>query len=308
MKIITLTLNPAFDVHADGEFFTPFSENLFKLKSRDAGGKGINVSRALNVDEIKNLALLLLGEDNGKEFLTKLDEEKITHKEFFIKGAIRENITLHSDNKETRISFEGFSATDGDFNKLKELTEKEEGSVIVFSGRLPSGISKDKVIDFLCSLKEKGCKIVLDSKSLAKEDLLKIKPFLIKPNEEEILKYSDIDSLEINSLIKGAKSLKEQGIENVLVTLGEKGAVLISDEGVFLCSVPEITAVSTIGAGDSTIAGFISGIKRGLSVEETLKRALAFGTAACLTEGTKAPKKSDIESIINEIKIEKVRD
>ncbi len=305
MKIITLTLNPAIDVHCRGEKFVPFSENLFKITSKDAGGKGINVSKALNAFGVETENILLIGKENGNEFLRMLDEEKISHKEIFTDGAIRENITLHSKEGETRVSFEGFSADDEVLKKLKELIFENElkDSFIVMAGRLPSGISLEKVKSLLKELKKGGAKIVIDSKSFKKEDILEVAPYLIKPNEEEIFEYSDISDLTIDSVGKAASYLRRKGIDNVLVSLGKNGAYLSGEEGEFYTKAPEIKAVSTIGAGDSVIAGFIFGIVKGLSKEEAFKRGVAFGSAACLKDGTKAPDKEDIEKLLNEITI-----
>ncbi len=305
MKVITLTLNPAFDVHCTGENFIPFAENLFKVTSRDAGGKGINVSKALSSFGVKTENILLIGKDNGDEFLNMLEAENISHKEIFINGAIRENITLHSGNKETRISFEGFRADEKVFLKLKEMILQcmGENTVIVMSGRLPLGISSSLVTEFLSELKDKGAKIVVDSKSFNKEDILKIKPFLIKPNEEEIFEYTNISDLEYSSVKNAAEELKNMGIANVLVSLGEKGALLCADEGIFFGNAPKIKMISTIGAGDSMVAGFIAAISKGLSNEEILKTAIASGSAACEKEGTNVPGKEDVDRLISEITI-----
>lgn len=305
MNIITLTLNPAIDVHCTGENIITFSENLFKVESRDMGGKGINISRALNVAGIKNRAILILGEDGGKDFSKELSKEKINHKTLFVNGRIRENITLHTKDGETRISFEGFSVDDAVLDKLKDaiFSEFTSDSVVVLAGRLPSGLPVKKVRDLLKELKNKGAKIIIDSKSFGREDVFDIGPYLIKPNEEEIFEYSAISDLSIESVKKAATELRNSGISNVLISLGKNGAYLSSDEGDFYGEAPKIPVISTIGAGDSTVAGFISGIAMGLTKEEALRQSIAFGSAACMTEGTLAPKKEDIEKLISEIKI-----
>ena len=310
MNIITLTLNPAFDIHCYTEEFTPFCENLFDIISKDAGGKGINISRALTENGTKNKAFVVVGDENGESFIKSLVDEKIDYKEIVLPGRIRENITLHTANQpETRISFSGFSADESVIDKLQMLLFNEdlESSIITFTGRLPKGVSALCVIKFLLFLKSKGAKIVLDSRSFGKNDILKVRPFLIKPNEEEIKLYSDISVTDIDTAARAAKELQHQGIENVMISLGAKGAVLACCDGVFFAKSPKINVVSTIGAGDSAIAGFITAIAKGMSYEEALKLSVLYGSAACMTKGTAAPKKEDIKKLFKEVTIETFR-
>ena len=126
MKIITLTLNPAFDTHCYIENFKPYYENLAKVTSFDACGKGVNISRTLNVGGVENTAFLLLGEDNADAFKKRLDKDGINFSEITVKGKIRENITVHTDGKnETRISFEGFECDDGILDRVAGMLDKD---------------------------------------------------------------------------------------------------------------------------------------------------------------------------------------
>lgn len=308
MNIITLTLNPAIDVHCKSETFTPYAENLFDVVSNDAGGKGINISRALNVFGTKNTAVLVVGMDNGDDFLGKLRDEGIQYKEIKVPGRIRENITLHTKNqKETRISFSGFSSDNSLIDKVSELLANESlsESIITVTGRLPEGVDIGYVKDFIKTLKKKGAKIVIDSRSFKKEDIIECAPWLIKPNEEEIKMYTDIPVDGVEGAQKAAEALRAQGIENVMISLGGEGAVLSTDEGTYCANAPKIDVVSTIGAGDSSIAGFIAKFSENASFEDALKNAVSYGSAACCVEGTQAPKLTDIEKFYNEIEVKK---
>ena len=309
MNILTLTLNPAIDVHCYSDEFMPFSENLFDVTSNDAGGKGINISRALNVANVKNTAIVVVGTDNGDDFLKKLSDEKIIYKEIKVSGRIRENITLHTVNqKETRISFSGFSSDNSIIDKCEKILNDEDlsESIITVTGRLPDGVDVSCVIGSIRRLKEKGAKIIIDSRSFKKEDIIACAPWLIKPNEEEIKMYIDIPVDGVESAVVAAKKLKSQGIENVMISLGGDGAVLSTDSGTYVSNAPGIDVVSTIGAGDSSIAGFIAKFSDGASYEEALKMAIAYGSAACCVEGTKAPKIEDIKRFYNEIEVKKI--
>lgn len=306
MKIITLTLNPAFDIHCYLKEFIPFSENLADIISNDAGGKGVNISRALSNSGIKNLAYVLVGSENKDAFLQKLKFDNIDYKAFEVLGRIRENITLHTESQpETRISFSGFSADESVIDRLKSelLAENLEDSIITFTGRVPDGIDIEYVKEFLIFLKSKGAKLVIDSRSFLVSDILDVAPWLIKPNEEEIKMYSDIEIKDEKTACEAAKALKNQGIENVIISLGGNGAVLSCDEGVYFAKAPEISVVSTIGAGDSMIAGFIGSYINVQSYKEAFKTAVAYGSAACMTEGTKPPDETDIKNLFNDISV-----
>lgn len=307
MKIITLTLNPAIDMHCYAENFEPFHENLAKITSTDAGGKGVNISRALTLNGVDNLALVVLGSENGKSFADSLKADGMELAEIYVDGRIRENITLHTNNNpETRISFAGFVATDEIIDKVEEmLCDVDENTIITLTGSNPKGMTIERVMKMVENFQAKGAKVVIDSRSFSKENLFASKPWLIKPNEEEIGMYTDIEVTDFASAAKAAKQIREQGIENVIIS-SSKGAVLACAEGTFVAYAPKIKVVSTIGAGDSSIAGFIAAAKQGKSYPEMLKNAVAFGSAACMTEGTRPPLASDVAACLSEASVEAI--
>lgn len=304
MKIITLTLNPAFDIHCYTENFLPFHENLAKVTDREAGGKGVNISRALCVNGVPNLALVVLGQENADSFRKSLDSDKMTYCEVITEGRIRENITIHTNGaKETRISFSGFDADVSLLGKIEEnLSDIDiSDTLLTFTGRVPTGLSIDDVKSFLHRLQSRGAKLVIDSRSFSLADLVEMKPWLIKPNEEEISEYLGREISSFSQVGVAARELCEAGIENVMISLGEKGAMLVCRDGRFEATPPSIEAVSTIGAGDSSIAGFLAATVSGLSPCDRLRTAVAYGTSACLTSGTRPPKREDVEKILKNV-------
>jgi len=309
MNIFTLTLNPAFDIHAEAKAFSVHKESLARVASRDAGGKGINLSRALAAVGTESEALVLLGKENAEEFLRALPDGGVRYTPFYTEGRIRENITVHvAGEKETRLSFEGFSASDGALDAIEAhlLPRLDSDAVLAFAGSVPTGISHERVMTFLSRAKARGARLVLDSKSLSKEDVLSLRPALIKPNEEEIGGYIGTAPASLVECAAGARELSLSGISCVMVSLGGEGALLAASGHVFFARPPRITPLSTVGAGDASIAGFLYAAAGDLSAEECLCHAVAFGTAACLTAGTSAPKKEDIERILSEVKTEDI--
>ena len=152
-------------------------------------------------------------------------------------------------------------------------------------------------------LQSLGAKIVVDSRSFALEDLYEVQPWLIKPNQEEISAFFGCSVEGIRDGAEKAKELAAHGISNVMISLGQQGALLAAGGRVLRAAPPAINAVSTVGAGDSSIAGFIAAAMKKLSPEECLGWAVAFGTAACLTEGSLPPNRQTVDAIRQQITI-----
>ncbi|MBE6976529.1 MAG: hypothetical protein E7439_04960 [Ruminococcaceae bacterium] len=304
MKIYTLTLSPAYDVHAAAKTFAAFHENLATVSSREAGGKGVNISRALHNNGVANTAVVVLGRDNCSEFQSDLEKTGMDCLCFYRPGRIRENLTLHCpDTPETRISFTGFTVDAGVLEEVRGALDIDENTVVTFTGRVPEGISMAQTKAFLKELQALGAKIVLDSRSFDLEDICEVRPWLIKPNQEEIsmLFGCPIDTAE--QALEKARKFVDAGVENVMVSLGGDGAVLIRDGKMYLAVPPKLEPVSTIGAGDSFIAGFLAAARENGTPEECLKNASAYGTAACLTAGSQPPEMADVARIRKEVKI-----
>ena len=307
MKIYTITLNPAYDVHAYAEQFAPFHENLAVVTSREAGGKGVNLSRALQNGGTENTAVVVLGKDNCAEFVAELKQAGLQTILLEKPGRIRENLTLHcADQPETRISFSGFAVDDSLLTEVSALLDVDADTIITFTGRVASGMSMDQVKAFLKDLQKKGAKIVLDSKSFSLEDIFEVQPWLIKPNQEEISEYLGCEISNIAQAMEKAQIFAQHGVTNVMVSLGEQGALLLCDGSGYIATPPVIRAISTIGAGDSSLAGFIAAAKNGEDAAMCLKNAVTYGTAACLTEGSLPPTAEDIVAIRTQVQVKKI--
>lgn len=291
--VITLTLNPAFDVYYTLERLLPGKEQRAEKTGRFIGGKGINTSRALSAFGVSNRAAVLIGRDGAQEFIGLAEKEGLNLIAVSAEGAVRENITLRTESgEETRISTDTAltdkEALESIFKKIKAAVS--DGDILVFSGSLPLGADKSKVTDFLSGLS--NVKIALDSKSITEADIKKLRPWLIKPNEEEALAFGD-------TYKTAAAYLKELGCENVMISLGEKG-VFFSGREEFFIRAPKICAVSTVGAGDSMTAGFICEYLLNESERNCVRFAVAAGSAACEKEGTAPPDRNEVYRLLSE--------
>ena len=306
MNIITLSLNPAFDIHCDIPDFAPYHENLARITHRDAGGKGINISRALHANGVDSLAFVVLGEENAASFELGLLADDLKFRTLTVKGRIRENITCHTPGvPETRISFEGFSMEESQLEQVYELLAAEvtADTVLTFTGRAPSGVGMDRVKELLRGFVQKGARLVIDSRSFALGNLLELKPWLIKPNQEEISAYLGREIGSLAQVVEAAQQLHRDGIDNVMISLGGQGALLACAEGVFTANAPAVEVCSTVGAGDSSVAGFLAAAAAGAGALERLRTAVAFGSAACMTQGTRPPEPEEIARLISGIQV-----
>lgn len=307
MKIYTITLNPAYDVHAYAEHFMPFHENLAQILSKEAGGKGLNISRALITSKVPNTAVIVLGADNGADYRQSLSAARVDCLLFEVDGRIRENLTLHcADAPETRISFSGFRLDESILTKIQAALAVNNQTIITFTGRVPDGIGMNQVKAFLRQLQDQGAKIVLDSRSFTLKDMYDVQPWLIKPNQEEISAFFGCTVECIQDAADKAKEIARQGIPNVMISMGQQGALLVAEGKTLHAVPPKVNVLSTIGAGDSSIAGFIAAAMQEKTSAECLRSAVAFGTAACLTEGSQPPKSDDVNRIFRQIKIQEV--
>ena len=306
MHIRTLTLNPAFDLHYRMESLRVGHENYAQSVTRDAGGKGINTARALTVNGVKCTAFAVLGRDNAAEFDQMLCADRLPYRAVYVPGAIRENMTIHpASGPETRISLDQFSVPPDTLNQLRtRLRPAADDCALAVGGRIPRGLTADCVIEFLTELTRLGTRLVLDSNSMTADDLRRVHPMLIKPNESELAALCrDLDADPGNPAECVVRMAREGLAEQVLVTLGADGAWYSDGARLLHVAAPEICPASTIGAGDSVIAGFLAAWTLSAPIEEALRTAISWGTAACLTPGTLPPIPAQIQALRPHIRV-----
>ena len=308
MNIITLTLNPAIDVHLYCEHLRLGEDNPYVLKRRDSGGKGVNVSRALHANGQESVCFVALGEENAEAYLAPLYALGMNIVSKSVKGRVRENINIHTADGDTVLAGEGACVDICALSDIKNavLPLICEGTYICFCGRIPPSSDKEEIIKVLKEFKEKGARLILDSRSFDCSELAAIHPYLIKPNREELCELMGYERVEKEGIMASAIRLSREISDSVLLTLGKDGAIYASGEGTYRIYAPDVLSVSTTGAGDSSIAGLLSAIYRGSPVSEMLTEAIAFGSAACMTEGTLPPKPSDIAELREKVRVEKL--
>ncbi len=287
--IYTLTLNPALDYVLDTENIIPGKTNRSKSEKIYFGGKGINVSVVLTRLGVKNTALGFLAGFTGKELLRGLKKEKVREDFIFLKNGItRINVKLKGE-EETEINSSGPDIPEREILKLiKKLKKLKKDDILVLSGSIPSSVDSGIYERIMKELNGKGVKIIVDATRDSLIPCLKYKPFLIKPNKQEMEEIVGRELYTKDEIVDAAKDLKDKGARNVLVSLGKDGAVLIDENDcVYIESAVGGNAVNTVGAGDSMIAGFIAGLNKGYKAALSLAIASGGATARCQHLATK---------------------
>lgn len=306
MKIYTITLNPVYDVFYSVPSITMYEENQASSVSVFTGGKGVNVSRALLNCGYDTRAYILLGQENCQPFIEGMTAAQIPTRLFYTDGRMRENVTLiDHTGKETRIVMNNFSANPETLEYILSTLKKEAtpDDIIACCGRFPAGIPIADTVAFVEGLKTITNKVALDTKSIGLKDILDIAPWFIKPNEKEVEALVGYPCHEKEVAVKAAEELHNKGIANVVISLGSKGAVYCGELGKCFINIPEITPVSAVAAGDSTVAGFLSAYSENPTMENCARTACAYGTACCLEAGTNPPTPEKVKVISSLIEV-----
>lgn len=276
--IYTLTLNPALDYTLEVPRFRVGTVNRTEDAQVCAGGKGINVSIILHNLGTESVALGFVAGFTGQEIEQLM--ENIGVRTDFIRldsGLSRINVSINAD-AETKINASGPKIPADALQKLFcRLDALEEGDALVLSGALPSGVPDDFYGEIMRRLAAKKLRVVVDAGGEQLISALKYRPLLIKPNQCELGELFGTSVETRGDVIFHAKKLREMGAQNVLVSMGGEGAILLTDGGEILeKAAPKGILVNSVGAGDSMVAGFLAEFLRCGSLE----RALAFGIAA----------------------------
>lgn len=303
--IYTVTLNPSIDYVINLEHLKTGQVNRVKDENVYPGGKGINVSRVLKTLGHDNVATGFVSNFTGDFIINSLADLNV--KSDFIKldnGFTRINVKIKSD-EETEINGGGPHISD---EKLKELFNKlnklNENDILVLAGSIPSTLSEDLYERIMEKVKESNVKVVVDATKNLLLNVLKYNPFLIKPNNHELEEMFNVKLKSIDDIVTYGKKLQDMGARNVLISMGKDGALLITeDKEIFISNVPKGRVINSVGAGDSMVAGFISGYTNSNSYEEALKLGAASGSATAFSADLAT--KEFIDKLIQEIKIER---
>jgi 1-phosphofructokinase len=299
--IYTLTLNPSVDYIVELDQVILGGLNRTKNDTKFPGGKGINVSRVLKRLDMNSKCLGFIGGFTGEYINNYLKNEQIETGFVRVNGDTRINVKLKSEN-ETEINGKGPNITEADFEALKENIRKlTSEDLLVLAGSIPSTMPATTYEELVKICNENGTKFVVDAEGDLLKNVLPYKPFLVKPNHHELGELFNTSISTCEEVIPYGKKLVEMGAENVIVSLAEKGAVLINKELTLMASVPKGKMQSSVGAGDSMVAGFLAIYEKTKNVREAFRYSVASGSATAFSIGLCTKEK--VEELVPQVKL-----
>lgn len=300
--IVTLTLNPSLDRTVDVETLARGAVIRTSEPVLEPGGKGVNVTRALHANGVASLAIVAVAGPEGAELSRLLERDGILCRFVPVSGRTRSNLTVcEPDGTVTKLNEPGSPLQDADVAAIATAvrTSVRDGDWLVVSGSTPPQFTADQVTALLTEATATGAQLVIDSSGDALAMSLAAKPRVVKPNRDELAELVGRPLGSVAEVRAAAEEVRSRGAEHVLVSLGAEGAVLVGPHGMSVGESRVDKPRSTVGAGDSFLAGFLSRFttEEG-DVEAALLEALTWGAAATRLPGSAVPTPSDLDPTI----------
>ena len=306
-KVATITLNAAYDLVGRLKRIELGEVNTVETLGLFPAGKGINVAKVLNDLGVEVAVGGFLGEDNQGDFEHMFRVTGLQDKFQRVPGKTRINVKITETEADvTDLNFLGYQISAEDWQKFvaDSLDYCKEFDIVAVCGSLPRGVTPELFADWLLQLHQAGVKVVLDSSNAALTAGLKANPWLVKPNHRELESWVGHSLPTLNDIIVAAKKLKAQGIANVIVSMGANGSLWLSDNAVVQAQPPKCeNVVSTVGAGDSMVAGLIYGFVNNLSQQEILAFASAVSAFAVSQSNVGVSDRALLEPILEQVKV-----
>lgn len=308
--ITTISLNPAIDKTILLTDLKIGSVNRIASVREDIGGKGINVAKILNRWNVPTQTCGFFGSKNKKYVEELLSQETLTHYFLEVDGITRTNTKIVELDKgiTTDLNEAGFYV---DQEAMQHFTAYLQGATsnstfTVFSGSIPRGLSRETYKDLILALRDKT-KTVLDAEGDLLVEGLKARPYFIKPNLHELEAAFDVKLATMEEILSFCKELViKYNIGILLISMGENGSLLITEEACYQAEPIQVEVKSTVGAGDSMISGMLYGITQGLPIAEAFAYAAASGTLAVTKEGTQSFSLEEVKEMLKRVHIKKL--
>lgn len=284
--IYTVTFNPAIDYVIKVDDLTLGKVNRTTREDMYCGGKGINVSNVLANLGIDSVGFGFIAGFTGDAIET--GAKQLGFKPDFIRlreGMTRINVKIKSD-EESEINGQGPDIHEDELEMMyQKLDTLKDGDILVLAGSIPNTLPEDVYEKIMERLQDKKIRIVVDATKDLLLNVLKYHPFLIKPNNHELGEMFGVELKNNEEIVEYGKKLQEKGARNVLISMAGDGAILITEEGdVHISPCPKGEVKNSVGAGDSMVAGFLTGYLKDGNYEEALKMGIATGSASAFSE------------------------
>ncbi len=283
--IVTVTFNPSLDYNIEIDKPILNEVNRFETYNYMPGGKGINISTLLNNIGICSIATGFVAGFSGKELMSRLSNFSNIKQEFIeVIGETRLNVKFHTVQGSTEINGLGPCINMKDFeNLVATINDIDEIEYLVIAGSAPNN-QNEAYKDLLSKILKRDIKIIIDTTKTNLIESLDYKPFLIKPNHHELGDIFDVKIESKSEAIVYAKKLLEKGVQNIIISLGKDGAIFLNKDVILDGVAPEGNVLSTVGAGDSMLAGFVARYSETENFVDSFKFAIACGTATAFSD------------------------
>lgn len=308
--IATITLNPSLDQHITVDGLVIDGTNRWSRLHRYAGGKGIDVSRAIHEMGGRTVAYGFIGGPVGRAVEILLDEEDVPFSFTPIHRETRTNFIITDSRtwRQTRIDAPGPRISKDEFERFQRKMRRIRPSpdLVVVGGSLPPGVPNNVYYSIIIEAKTFGVRAILDSEGQWLAEGIKAKPYLVKPNVREAEGLLGRQLADEDAIIKGALDIVDMGVEIAVISRGEEGIIAATDKEVIKAVLPQVKVKSAVGAGDCTIAGLALKLADEESLFSACRLAVALGTAAVLTPGTELARREDVEELLPQVKVKRV--
>ncbi|TSB45244.1 1-phosphofructokinase [Alkalicoccobacillus porphyridii] len=283
--IYTVTLNPAVDYFVELDELKPGQVNRSKGEHKAPGGKGINVSRVLKRLGHSSETLGFIGGFTGDYIINTLEQEDIATRFVQVDGDTRINIKMKGA-EETELNGSSPEVTKNHLDQLMDqMDHLTKDDTLVLAGSVPGTLDKTIYTQWIQRVKKNGVKVYLDTSGEPLIDAVNAKPTFIKPNHHELSELVGVAIQTPEEALPYVKQLVNEGIEYVFVTFAGDGALLGTKEKVLFATTPKGTVINSVGAGDSTLAGFLASLEKNDSLEDAFRFAVAAGSSTAFSKG-----------------------
>ena len=298
--ILTVTLNPCIDKSSHVEVIRPESKLRCAEVVNEPGGGGINVSKALNRLDVSSVALFPAGGHNGNMLCALLRKENIIFHSIDTGVETRENwIVLEtSTNRQYRFTFPGSAVHEATVQILVDQIRTFRPSFVIASGSLPPGLPDSFYGRVIESATRVGARCIVDTSGPALKAIQGRGAYMIKPNIGELARMLGLEWIEMAEVADAAHRAVLDGFaEIVVVSMGTDGAWLVSRDARYFVPTPSVPKKSTVGAGDSMVAGIASSLQQDMTLQQAIRFGVACGSAATMNDGTQLFSRADAETL-----------
>ncbi len=304
--IAVTCLNPAFDRTLEIDALHPGEVHRVRRHILGAGGKGVNVAIVLTTLGLDARCWTFVGQENAALFERQLTQKNVATVCLPVPGEVRTNTKIVSDNSTvTELNEPGPVVTQSDLagmiHSMQACTDPFD--CLVLTGSLPPGCPVDAYRTMMESV---AGPVFLDTSGIPLVEGLKGHPIFVKPNLQEMAEATGMPVASEKDIRKAAETLQNMGARNILLSLGEKGALLFSDSGIYSSPALSVPVRSTVGAGDAMVAGFLKGYLQTRDYGEALRMGTACGAASVMTEGTGLVRKADVQGLLQKAQVKRV--